>query len=250
MVDTRVKTTPVCFRVEHPPVTVSSQETQLLRGLASMRAEKISAAERQGLHEVLQLLACGEESAIHVFHSECTRTSTLERLKASSLLLKTVADEEAVHDLMVKRILAELETETDNRPNPAVRRFLMRLASKDPAQHFLRVAELDAAVCIMIGEVLHGPGLLGRADCLRKIMSRIQSDEARHVVISRAHIRALGMRTRDYLDDAEWVRSTLCGLIEASGASFEASGADTDRIRKRIMSRGLRQVRGNGKELM
>jgi hypothetical protein len=248
MSDTNLILPSVCFNIERAEALPTAADERLLQGIAGLDATKVNERERVGIAATLGLLACGEESAVHIFTRECKRAESIEALRGSARLLQQVADEEAVHDLLIKRLLARLPASEHlaMRKNSEARRFFIRLASPDPARHFFRIAELDAAVCIILGELLRGKGVGTRLDGIRHTLMRIVSDEARHVRISRSHISAMGVERGQFVDDADWVRSRLCTMIQGIGDAFDAVGADADRIVVKIMSRGLRPDGGPG----
>jgi len=238
---------PVCFRTPSSAGCLSEKDNVLVRQLADLRNTDVGQRERVGLCTTFRLLGCGEESSIHVFARESNRVRDIERLAVSANLLSQVAREEVVHDQFIKTILAALARGTDDeaRDKGPARRFFMKLASRDPARHFFRISELDASVCIIMGELLRTRGIISRVEYVQEVLARIRSDEARHVRWSRAHVCALGHDTKEFIDDAEWIRSNLCDLIRADGDQISEVGIDVERVLSRIMSRGLTQGQGD-----
>ena len=111
------------------------------------------------------------------------------------------------------------------------RRFFLRVASRDPALHFARVAALDSAVCIVLSALIKP---IVRGSALVETFDRIRSDEARHVRFSRQHAYELGAEMSLLANTAVQIRSELVALLNPLGRSFEDLGVDADNLFHRI----------------
>jgi hypothetical protein len=115
------------------------------------------------------------------------------------------------------------------------RRFFRRIASRDPAVHFARVAGLDSGVCLILSALVRP---LSRATALSQIFDRIRSDETRHVRFSRQHSYELGADTMLLANTAAQIRSELVALLYPFGHSFEDLGVDADHLFRRVNAQG------------
>jgi hypothetical protein len=205
--------------------------TQLRIG--GLRDSLFELAEPQihALGRLLPALLCGEESAFHVFWRETGRLTDLQ-FRQSLALARRIAAEELEHE----RLLRELRNCCPVVDNLAsfrlrARRFFLRMASRDPALHFARVAALDSCVCVILAAVAKPLALAG---IVVDTFNRIRGDEARHVRFSREHSCELGADKLLLADTAACVRSELVALLYPLASSFEELGLDADRLFRRI----------------
>jgi hypothetical protein len=185
----------------------------------------------EALGRLLPALLCGEESSFHVFSREAGGL-TEAALYRSLALTRRIAVEELEHE----RLLRELRN-CCPLPNDLAtislraRRFFLRMACRDHALHFARVAALDSAVCVILAAVTKP---LRRARVIVETFNRIRGDEARHVRFSRQHSCELGADKSLLADTAACVRSELVALLYPLASSFEDLGLDADHLFRRV----------------
>lgn len=243
-------TPPMCFA----PPDRSGLPLRLERAVAAIRVESdngllaasacdiragLGDKSLQALARLIPTLACGEESAVHVFYSEADRLAQLsDSVQGSQLLLYRIAKEEEMHDALLKRGLSILPVPDDmDQIRLKAKRFYINVASRDPALHFFRISELDSAVCIMMSCLLERTCEVSRAPFFQKVVERIRSDEAGHVYASREHVRLLGLDVGTRLDDAEQLRVRLIKMLENVADSIDALGVDPAGMFRRILNR-------------
>lgn len=206
-------------------------EGELLSGLTGGGGDALS--------QVLQLLACGEESAVHVFYHEGDRIGTTQGsfLQSQSTMYR-IAKEETLHDEMLTRVSSLLPYDDRHHAlRKAARLFYLKLAHPDPKYHFFRISELDSVVCMIMHSLLSGTGRLSAAPVLARIAGRIRDDEATHVRITHERVRELGMTIEERIADADPIRTRIVAMLSTAQEAFEALGVDTDRMFKRILTR-------------
>ena len=192
---------------------------------------ELSECQVTALGQLLPGLLCGEESAFQVFWREGHASSRVQ-MNQSKALANQIALEELEHE----RLLQDLRGCCPVPSNLAstlvrTRRFFVRMASRDPALHFAKVAALDSTVCIILSTLVKP---LSRATALIEIFNRIRSDEARHVRFSRRHSYELGANASLLANTAVRIRSELVALLHPLGNSFEALGLDADHLFRRV----------------
>lgn len=200
--------------------------TQILAGLNDGTATALA--------NVLPCLLCGEESAVIVFANEGNRIASSLHDDASDTLFRISAEEE-YHEEMLASLQARLpEARELERRKQLARRYFRRIHSRDIGEHFARIAALDSAVCIILGE-MHRPGGPFPPDSLAAaIFSRIRHDEGRHVRFSRRYAAALGVTRDGAAESFEVVRSGLVGLLRLCGNGFDSLAVDPDRLFRRL----------------
>jgi hypothetical protein len=209
----------VCF-----PVT--------LVGITDTRAEPINIDPERGraLAELLQVLGCGEESAVAAF-DHLSRSPQQPHIRAA---LRQIATDELRHHALLAGLAASLpEPRSHPALRAALRRFFMRLAHRDVHTHFLRIAAIDSAVCQLLGLLRSRTGPLRRHERISTVLARIHRDEARHVTIARACVEPLLGSAKAAEDIAE-VRADLNRIIQLRADSLDRLGLDPDRLRARL----------------
>ena len=206
-----------------------SRGNDLLSGLSTRGVEAMS--------HILPTLLCGEESAVHVFHREVDRLDAIRREAANRSLLAQIAAEEAEHARLLGLLHNCLPISDDF---VALRRrtryFFIRLASRDPATHFARIAGLDSGVCITLSSMLHPSAALAKAPKVYQIWNRIWRDEARHVRISRQHVIDLGFERAKLIEEGREVRKKFADtLVLPLSDDFENVGVDPDKLFRGII---------------
>ena len=171
---------------------------------------ELTEPQTEALGRLLPALLCGEESSFHVFSQEAGRLAELG-LRRSLALSGRIAVEELEHERLL-RDLRNCCPVPDDLATIRLRahRFFLRMASRDPALHFARVAALDSYVCVILAAVAKP---LARAGVVVDTFNRIRGDEARHVRFSREHSCELGADKALLADTAARVRSELVALL-------------------------------------
>jgi hypothetical protein len=201
----------------------------LKNGLSELSDTQVTALGR-----LLPSLLCGEESAFQVFCREGDRISS-QRLGESQALACRIATEKFEHERLLRALLGCCPVPNDlSSILLHTRRFFRRMASKDIALHFARIAALDSGVCIILSTLVKP---VSHAAVLAEIFNRIRRDEARHVRFSRQHSCRLGA-DRSLLDSvAIRVRTDLVALLDPLANSFEDLGVDADCLFRRVIGR-------------
>jgi hypothetical protein len=205
--------------------------TQLRIGELRDSLCELAGPQIQALGRLLPALLCGEESSFHVFWREAGRLTDVQ-FRPSLALARRIATEELEHE----RILRELRNcfpVPDDLASIRLRArgFFLRMASRDPALHFAKVAALDSGVCVILAAVTKP---LARARVIVNTFNRIRWDEARHVRFAREHSRELGADKSLLSDTAARVRSELVDLLYPLASSFEDLGLDADGLFRRV----------------
>lgn len=192
---------------------------------------ELSETQVSALGHLLPSLLCGEESAFHVFWREGHRVSNVQ-ISHSKALANQIAVEELEHERLLQALRGCCPVPNDVASTVLrTRRFFLRMASRDPAIHFARVAALDSGLCVLLSTLVKP---LSRATTLIEIFNRIRSDEARHVRFSRRHSYELGANTALLANSAARVRGELVDLLYPFGKSFEDLGIDADYLFRRV----------------
>src|SRR5207253_10844294 len=116
-----------------------------------------------------------------VFWREEQRLSDAQASRSQALAYRIAADELA-HEHLLQQVRSCCPVGDIASVRPGTRRFFLRIASRDPAVHFARVAGLDSGACVILASLVKP---LSRATALTEIFDRIRRDEARHVRFSR-----------------------------------------------------------------
>jgi hypothetical protein len=185
----------------------------------------------EALGRLLPALLCGEESSFHVFSREAGRLTEVA-LYRSQALARRIALDELEHERLLRDLRNCCPVPNDS-ANIRLRahRFFLRMACRDHALHFARVAALDSAVCVILAAVTKP---LARARVIIETFNRIRGDEARHVRFSREHSCELGADKSLLADTAACVRSELVALLYPLASSFEDLGLDADQLFRRV----------------
>jgi hypothetical protein len=192
---------------------------------------ELSECQVTALGQLLPSLLCGEESAFQVFWREGHGFSNVQ-INRSEALASQIALEELEHERLLQDLRGCCPVPSDVASSLVrTRRFFVRMASRDPAVHFARVAALDSAVCIILS-TLAKP--LSRATALIEIFNRIRSDEARHVRFSRRHSYELGAEASLLAKTAACISGELVTLLYPLGGAFEDLGVDADHLFRRM----------------
>ena len=191
---------------------------------------RLGDAAAEALSELLQIFACGEESAAHAFAH--LGDSPLE--DAVRRGLARVADEELIHEGLLRGLRNALPAPAPDRElRRALLRFYHDIAQADIGLHLASIAALDAAVCLILAMLLQPDRVLAQEPAVATVLRRIQRDEAGHVRLSR-HLAAQMVRGNAIGAVAENARLGLVGVLARRGGAFESLGIDAGRLFARI----------------
>jgi hypothetical protein len=191
---------------------------------------RLGDAAAEALSELLQVFACGEESAAHAFAH--LGSSPVE--DAARRGLARVADEELIHERLLRGLRRGLpEPAPDRELRRTLLRFYHGIAQPDIGLHLASITALDSAVCVILSTLLAPDRVLAREPTVATILRRIQRDEAGHVRLSR-RLAAELVRGDAIAAVAENARLGLVGVLARRGGAFESLGIDAGRLFARI----------------
>lgn len=195
------------------------------RDLAPLPPTTLSPRCGEALAVLVSLMACGEEAASIAFDGLAAQDAG-----AGAAALRTIAQEERVHDAWLRQLTAALPPAPHRAAMLArARRFHIDLAAGGPALHFARIAALDAAVCLILSRLLHRGGAIAGDPGVASLLIRIRRDEARHVAIARA--MALGYADRPAMHlAADAARGALAAIFALASDALATLGVDADRL--------------------
>jgi hypothetical protein len=181
------------------------------------------------LAHLLSLLGCGEQAACLAF----------DRLgagiAAQRQALASIADDERVHDALVRGLLDQLPTvQTDDAAHTAMRRVHCRLGQSDETLQCAGIAALDSAVCTLLSALLRNQTAFPASDGAGAVLRRIRDDEARHVMITR-EIALTSSRHSMIRDAGARARQELGAALALAADHFEQLGFDPDTLLRAIV---------------
>ncbi len=235
---TELAIAPVCFRppvlgIEHFGFNPSSDADLLIGDDPESVLAGLRSTEAEALAQLLPCLMCGEESAVFVFYRAGRRTDNATSVARE--LLMQIASEEAVHEAMLSRLRMQLPVASNfEELRERSRQFFLQMSSKDPKTHFARIAALDSAVCKIMAALCGRNAHIRNCKIVHRIATKIRSDEAKHVRVSRQFIVDLGFPVSTLRDFNEIVSTDLVTLLSPIGSAFERLGVDSDRLFCRI----------------
>jgi hypothetical protein len=191
---------------------------------------RLGDAQAEALSELLQVFACGEESASLAF----ARLGDSPLEDAACRALARVAGEELIHEGLLRALRGALPAPPpDKELRRVLHRFYHGIAQADIGLHLASIAALDSAVCLILAELLKPDRVLAQEPAVNAIFRRIHRDEAGHVRLSRRI--AAGLVQGDVIGAvAETARLGLVGVLARRGAAFETLGIDAERLFTRI----------------
>ena len=191
---------------------------------------RLGDAQSEALSELLQVFACGEESASLAF----ARLGDSPLEDTARRALARVAEEELIHERLLRGLRGALPAPAPDRElRRALLRFYHGIAQADIGLHLASIAALDSAVCLILAALLEPDRVLAQEPAANAIFRRIQRDEAGHVRLSRRIARQLVQR--DAIGAvAENARLGLVGVLVRRGAAFDSLGIDPERLFARI----------------
>jgi hypothetical protein len=191
---------------------------------------RLADVQAEALSEILQIFACGEESASLAF----------ERLGGSPIDdaarhgLARIAGEELVHERLLRGLRGALPAPAPDRElRRAMLRFYHGIAQADIGLHLASITSLDSAVCLTLSALLEPNRVLAQEPVVAAIFRRIHRDEAGHVRLSRRI--AAELASRDVIGAvAESTRLGLVRVLARRGAAFERLEVNAGRLFVRL----------------
>ena len=222
-----------CFDLSIDPDTVMPEWFTAWREQFLCSRSKLSHRHEEALARLIPLLLCGEQSAIHVFGNE------VERLRGSKwndsiAALKCIETDEYAHEQALQTLSSSLMEPTDlHWIKRGARHFYLSLGiTGGMVEHFARVSQLDACVCIIMNAITHCD--LGRHHLITQLFERIKNDEARHVSMCRDHYLQLGGDRNLFKESRGAIGKKLVPLLATQPESFENLGIDADRLFQKL----------------
>jgi hypothetical protein len=191
---------------------------------------RLGDAQAEALSELLQVFACGEESAALAF----ARLGNSPLEETARRALARVAGEELIHEQLLRGLRGALPAPVPDRElRRALPRFYHGLAQADVGLHLASIAALDSAACVILAALLEPDRVLAKEPTVNAIFRRIHRDEARHVRLSR---RIAGELVQGDMIGAVAENARLClvGVLARRAAAFDSLGIDAERLFVRI----------------
>jgi hypothetical protein len=191
---------------------------------------RLGDAQAEALSELLQVFACGEESASLAF----ARLGNSRLKEVARDALARVAGEELIHERLLRGLRGALPAPASDRElRRALFRFYHGIAQPDIGLHLASIAALDSAVCLILAALLKPDCVLAQEPVASAIFRRIHRDEAGHVRLSRRI--AAELVQGDLIGAvAENARLGLVSVLARRGAAFDSLGVDAERLFARI----------------
>ena len=182
--------------------------------------------------ELLQVLCCGEESAVFAF-SALSRHPALNA--AAGACAARIAREEMFHDELLRGLRRVLPAPRPDAPLLArLKDFYGALETGDIFVHLTQISALDSGVCIILS-ALRGAGRpVGANRTLEAIFRRIQRDEVGHVRDSTRLARELGPQ-RARTEHLMQTRAQLAELVLLRADALETLHVDPDALRRNLL---------------
>jgi len=222
-----------CFALNIDPDTVMPEWFGAWRGQFLSARWSLGHRHEEALGRLIPLLLCGEQSAIHVFANEVERLRG-SKWRDSMAALKRVETDEYAHEQALQALSSCLAKPADlHWIKRAARHFYLGLGiTGGMVEHFARVSQLDACVCIIMNAITHCE--LGRRHPVTQLFERIKQDEARHVSLCRNHYLQLGGDRRMFAQSRGAIGKKLVPLLATEAESFENLGIDAERLFRKL----------------
>jgi len=209
----------VCFRLAEPVPAVLPP-----------RSVRLADEQAEALSELLQIFACGEESAAIAFAG--LGTSSIEDTARRALVW--IAGEELVHEALLRGLRGVLPAPArDKELRRALVHFYHGIAGGNIGIHLAAIASLDSAVCLILSALLRQGGAIAQDLAVASAFRRIHGDEAKHVRVSR-QIAAECVARDVFGAVAESTRVNLVAVLARRAAAFECLDVDADRLFARL----------------
>lgn len=180
----------------------------------------------EALALLVPLIGCGEEAATLAFQGLAGRTTS----RAAASALRHIAEEEQVHDGLLKQLAGALPfNPSSGALQVAARRYHIRLMRGGADMHLARIAALDSAVCTILTRFIDRRRPLGREATTAALFGRIRNDEARHVAVSRRLAMVSGSIPA-LREGAAAARVALADILRLGSGAFETLDVDPDAL--------------------
>ncbi|MGE3539795.1 MAG: hypothetical protein AB7N91_20480 [Candidatus Tectimicrobiota bacterium] len=212
---------PVCFvsgrRRSHAP-------RPILHTLSDTVAEALS--------EAMQVLCCGEESAVLAFRGLMRQ----RRLPQAAIrCCQIIAREEIQHEALLRDLRGSLPSpRRDSGLIDAITHFYQSLAHQDMLRHLMQICALDSGACVIFAALCKAGKPLRNDAVVHRIFAAIHHDEARHTRASRAMVRELAA-PGDYRTCMIETREKLAHLVLCRAAALETLHVDPDQLRRHLV---------------
>lgn len=195
--------------------------------------QELSRDVAEAATELLQVLCCGEESAVFAFRA-LSRNPALNA--AASACAATISREEAFHDELLTGLRAVLPApRSDVALVDVLKGFYRSLHTPDACVHLTQIRALDSGVCLILS-ALRGAGRpVGANPTLDTIFARIQRDEVGHVRASGRMARELGAAGRATADHLARTREGLANIILRRADALETLQVDPAALRRSLL---------------
>ena len=205
---------------------------KLAQPLQMVMEHELTRDVAEAVTELLQVLCCGEESAVFAF----ARLSRNRALNAAACACAAmISREEAIHDELLRGLRAVLPApRSDEALICRLREFYRSLQTPDPFVHLAQISALDSAVCLVLSALREGGRPVGENSTLDAIFGRIQRDEVGHVRASGWMARELGT-ARAAANHQVRVRENLAGLILERADALETLQIDPAALRRNLL---------------
>src|SRR5258708_21148999 len=191
---------------------------------------RVGDAQAEALAELLQVFACGEESASLAF----ARLGGAPLEDAARCGLARIAEEELVHERLLRGLRSALPAPArDKELRRALLRFYHGIAQDDIGLHLASIASLDSAACLILSALLQRASILRQEPAVAAIFRRIHRDEAGHVRLSRRIAAAL-VPTPVFTPVPERTRLGLVGALQRRGPAFQRLVIYAERVFVRV----------------
>jgi hypothetical protein len=201
--------------------------------------QELSRQVAEAVTELLQVLCCGEESAVFAF-SSLSRNPTLNANASSCAAM--IAREEAFHDQLLRGLRNVLpKPRADLALIGKLKEFYRSLNTPDLFVHLTQICALDSAVCLILSAVRECGRPIGNNVTLNAIFSRIQRDEVGHVRASGRLTRELGSG-RVAADCFVRTREKLAGVILERADALETLHVDPAVLTRNLFQGGPRSL--------
>jgi hypothetical protein len=201
--------------------------THKMRVDAPILKHNLNEIQSIALGNMMQILCCGEESAILAFDGLSKRNHLIPN---SQNTLAQIAQDEMRHDQLLWNMgKSLLPVDKDIYLLRKIKRFFISIATEDIGLHFSKIAALDSAVCAILSALTRSQTVIGHNHELRSVFSSIHRDEARHVAITLDLACELSNRD-ERMYHALLTRNGLRSILELRADSLEKLGVDTIRL--------------------
>jgi hypothetical protein len=209
----------------------------------------LSILQRNALANLIPLLLCGEQSAVHVFNHEYRRLEESTNQPMSShdthsrnnqlamQNLQRIEADERLHEQALQFILQTLPKSNDqHKIKRKAQQFYANIQqySASVAQHFWLISQLDACVCILMNSVARSSI---KDSPLAQLFNLIKKDEARHVKIAKQYSLLLAQNTPTQVLGAKGqVQHQLVQLLKTQSSAFEHLKIDSNTLFNAILN--------------